>query len=134
MVDAVPPESERARRFAQAVNRLTASNFTDRQSLAFIRSQLTLWRDNDALLAPTLERSFALRELTQISRNLSSLATAGLQALAFIEKGELVPESWRQEQSALVQQAGRPEADLILAIAPAVAKLVEASSSGGLRQ
>jgi len=134
MVDAVPPESERARRFAQAVNRLTASNFTDRQSLAFIRSQLTLWRENDALLAPTLERSFALRELTQISRNLSSLATAGLQALAFIEKGELVPESWRQEQSALVQQAGRPEADLILAIAPAVAKLVEASSSGGLRQ
>src|SRR5271166_5910317 len=128
LVDAVPPESDLARRFAQAVNQLASSNFADQSVLALVRSQLTLWSENDTRLAPALEPSFLLRELIPVSRNLSSLGAIGLQALDHIAKGEPAPESWSKAQFALIQQAEKPQADLLLAIAPAIAKLVEASS------
>lgn len=134
MVDALPPESEAARRFANAVNQLVSSNFADQQRLAFVRSQLTLWRDNDARLAPALAQSLLLQELTPVSRNLSSIGAIGLQALDYIAKGEQSQDSWRQEQIGSIQQMGKPTADLILAIVPAVVKLVEASSGNAAQK
>jgi hexosaminidase len=134
MVDAVAPESEVARRFSDDVNQLAASNSQDAAAKSRIRARLVLWRDNDGQLEALLQNSFLLKELSPVSQKLAALAAVGLQALDFIDNGRTAPESWHNEQSAMIQQAEKPTADLILAVAPAVQKLVDASASGTPRQ
>jgi hexosaminidase len=129
MVDAVAPESEAARRFSGDVDQFAASKFQDVAAEARIRGQLVLWRDNDAELQHLLQNSFLLKELSPVSLNLTTLAAAGLAALDFIDKGQAATDSWHREQTALILQAEKPMADLILAIAPAVQKLVDASAN-----
>ena len=129
MVDAVAPESEMARRFSGDVDQFAASKFQDAAAESRIRAQLVLWRDNDSQLQPLLQNSFLLKELSPVSLNLATLAAAGLAALDNIDKGQPAPDSWHREQSALILQAEKPTADLILAVAPAVQKLVDASAS-----
>jgi hexosaminidase len=129
MVDAVAPESESARRFSGDVEQFAASKFQDASAETRIRAQLVLWRDNGAQLQPLLQNSFLLKELSPVSLNLTTLAAAGLAALDSIDKGEPSTDAWHREQTALIQQAEKPTADLILAVAPAVQKLVDASAS-----
>ena len=129
MVDAVAPTSETARRFSAAVDRLVGSNFRDARAEAEIRGALIAWRDNDAALAPLLHYSYLLKEVSVVSKNVSALAAAGLQALDYVEKKQGVPEAWRAEQAALVQSAGKPTADLNLAIVPGIQKLIEGAAN-----
>jgi hexosaminidase len=129
MVDAVLPESEVARQFSQDVDQFVGSKFQDAKAKSNIRVLLLAWRDNGNELRPLLQNSFLLKELAPVSQTLSSLAGAGLQALDYIDKGERGPDSWHKEQIAIFQQAEKPVADLFLAVAPAVHKLVEASAT-----
>jgi hypothetical protein len=46
-----------------------------------------------------------------------------------VEKKQGVPEAWRAEQVALVQSAGKPAADLNLAIVAGIQKLIEGAAS-----
>jgi len=129
MVDAVLPESEIARQFSQDVEQFVGSKFQDAKAKSDIRALLLAWRDNGNELRPLLQNSFLLKELAPVSQTLSSLADAGLQALDYIDKGERGSDSWLKEQIAIFQQAEKPAADLFLAVAPAVHKLVEASTT-----
>jgi hexosaminidase len=131
LADAVVPESEAARKFLMNVNRFVASNFQDAKAETYIRAALNLWRDNDAQLRPMLQNSYLLKEVSPLSLSLSSLGAAGLQALGYIDRRETAPESWHTQQIAMVQTAEKPTADLILAVAPAVQKLVDAAASTG---
>ncbi len=128
MVDAVLPESEVARRFTQMVNQFVGSNFQDAKAKSNIRALLLVWRDNDNELRPLLQNSYLLKELSPVSQTLSSLGGVGLQALDNIDKGEQGSDSWHKEQIEIFQQTEKPAADLFLAVAPAVQKLVEAST------
>jgi hexosaminidase len=128
MVDAVAPESEVARRFSQAVDQFIGSNFQNEKSKSEVRAFLVSWRDNDNQLQTLLQNSYLLTELSPASQSLSSLGRAGLQALDYIDKAEQQPDAWRTEQIAMFQQAESPAADLFLAVASAVQKLVEASA------
>ena len=129
MVDAVLPESEIARQFSQDVDRFVGSKFQDARAKSDIHALLVTWRDNDNELRPLLQNSFLLKELAPVSQTLSSLAGVGLQALDYIEKGERGSDSWHKEQIAIFQQTEKPAADLFLAIAPAVQKLIEAATT-----
>src|SRR5438067_4218538 len=60
-----------------------------------IRASLTRWRDNQVELQPLAEKSFLVKEVLQLSQNLSALGTAGLAALDYLEHGERAPEQWR---------------------------------------
>jgi hexosaminidase len=131
MVDAVLPESVVAQRFSQDVDQFIGSNFKDAKAKSDIRALLLAWRDNDSELRPLLQNSFLLKELSPVSQTLSSLAGAGLQALDYIEKGERGSNSWHKEQIPIFQQTEKPTADLFLAIAPAIQKLVEAGTTSG---
>ena len=129
MVDVVVPESESARRFSMAVDQFVASNFQDAKAESYIRERLSAWRDNDARLQPLLQNSYLLKEVSPVSQNLSTLGAAGLQALDYIDKHESAPNAWRTQQVALAQEAGKPRADLILAVTPAIQKLL--NQAGG---
>jgi hexosaminidase len=129
MVDAVAPESAAARKFSAAVDQFIANKFQDAAAESYIRQKLTEWRDNDSGLQPLLQNSFLLQEVTPVSQNLATLGAVGLQSLASIDARKPTPGEWRQQQIAAIQQAAMPTADLVLVVAPAVQKLVEASSA-----
>ncbi|PYX87004.1 MAG: hypothetical protein DMG67_20100, partial [Acidobacteria bacterium] len=95
---------------------------------AEIRAMLTRWRDNQAKLEPLLQNSFLLKEADPVSRNLSAVSAAGLRALDYLESGERAPEAWKAQQLALLEQAKKPSAQLLLMIAPSVQKLIQVSA------
>ena len=132
MVDAIAPESAAARKFSAAVDQFIASKFQDAAAESYIRHKLTEWHDNDSALQPLLQNSFLLKEVVPVSQNLAAVGTAGLQALDSIDARKPTSAEWRQQQVAAIQQVAKPTADLVLVIAPAVQKLVEASGGGAV--
>jgi hexosaminidase len=131
IVDAVPLESDAGRRFVELVDQFIAGSCHDVATEARLRSQLTLWRDNDAKLQPLAQRSFLVKEVAARSQDLSALGSAGLAALDAIAKGQPAPDSWKAQQLASIDAAKKPNSQLLLIPAPAVQKLVEAAASGG---
>ena len=116
LIDAARPDSETVRRFAALVDRMGADD------LPRIREWLTLWRDNDARLAPVLSNSALLAEDAEISKDLAAIAEAGLQAL-----DEKHDPAWIAEKRALLDRAKRPRAELLLSVEPSIRKLIEAA-------
>jgi len=126
VVDAARPESDAARQFTDMVNSLLSGKpkpGTETQ----IRAALIHWRDNQVDLQPLAEKSFLVKEVMPLSQNLSALANAGLAALDYLAHGERAPDSWKSQQLALVEQAKKQQAQLLLMIAPAIRKLIDAS-------
>jgi hexosaminidase len=129
LVDAVPPESETARRFGRSVNQFLAGDSRGGAEEAEIRAQLAAWRDNDARLAPLLQRSYLLKELAPLSQKLAALGDAGLQVLDYRDKGERAPAEWTALEMSFIEEAKKPQSDLLLIIVPSVQRLVESVSA-----
>ena len=127
MIDAVYPESDTAREFSNLVQQFSQSRYKDQAAEAQIRNWLTLWRDNDAKLHPLLQQSALLQENIPVSQNLAMLGAAGLQALDYLDKGQPEPDLWKTQQMAVIEQAKKPVAGLLLMVVAPVQKLVEAS-------
>jgi len=127
VVDAVRPESATARQFADAVNELVGGT-PKPGSEARIRELLSRWRDKQVELQPQNEKSLLLKEVTPISQNLSALGAAGLAALDYLDRGEPAPAPWVAAQLALVEQASKPQAQLLIMVAPSVGRLIQASA------
>jgi len=127
LVDTARPESDQARRFHDAVQAYVASGYRDRTAGASIRAQLTAWRDNDPRLHSMLDKSFLMEELAPLSADLSTVGSAGLFALDYLERGATSPQAWRTQQLAALDAAAGPRADLLLMIVPSVKQLEEAS-------
>ena len=127
VIDAVRPESNTARYFADLVDALVAGR-VDSNAKQEVRTLLIRWRDNQSNLQALETQSFLLQEIVPLSQNLSAIAATGLQALDYLDRGERAPDAWATEQFALLGQAQKPRAQLLLMIVPSVQKLVEASS------
>ena len=130
LVDAVPLESDGARRFSELVDKFIASGCHQAETEARLRAQFSLWRDNDAKLQPLAQRSFLVKEVAQNSQDLSALGVSGLAALDFIAKGGGAPEDWKAQQLGVMEQLKKPKAQLLLMPAPATQRLIEAASAG----
>ena len=130
VVDAIPLESDAARRLSELVNRFIAISCLDGDAAEFLRAQFTTWRDNDAKLQPLAQRSFLVREVAARSQDLSTLATIGLAALDAIAKHQPAPDSWKTRQLSALDKLKTQKAQLLLMPVPAVQKLVEAAAGG----
>jgi hypothetical protein len=86
------------------------------------------WRDNQEKLQPFEINSFLLKEAVPISQNLSALGAAGLQAMDYISDGKTPSGDWTKELMALAEQAKKPQAQLLLMVAPPIEKLIQAAS------
>jgi hexosaminidase len=126
VVDAVRPESATAREFADSVDALTAGN-SKPGTEALVRTLLSRWRDNQVELQPMFEKSILLKEVGPLSQNLSAVGAAGLAALDYLDRGEPAPASWVMQQLTVVEQAKKPQAQLLIVVVPAVEKLIQAS-------
>ena len=125
LIDAARPESEPARQFRVQVDRYLAQ--PSPEVLAQLRAELQSWKDNDARLQPQIAKSFLMNELAPLSANLASVSDIGLQALSYIEQKQPAPDQWRMQSLQKIAEASKPQADLLVMIAPGVQKLVEAT-------
>jgi hexosaminidase len=123
----VRPESATARQFADSVNALVAGSARPGTE-ARVRSLLNRWRDNQLELQPLFEKSLLLKEVAPISQNLSALGGAGLAALDYLDRGEKAPAAWVTQQTTIVEQAKKPQSQLLIVVAPSIQKLIEASA------
>jgi hexosaminidase len=127
VIDAARPESTTARQFGNLVDTLIAGK-ADSEVKEEIKALLIGWRDNQTNLQRLESQSFLLKEIVPLSQNLSAVATTGLRALDYMDRGERAPAAWATQQFALLEQAQKPKAQLLLMVVPSVQKLVEASS------
>ncbi|HXJ95188.1 MAG TPA: family 20 glycosylhydrolase [Terriglobia bacterium] len=123
LVDATRPESDTAREFAALVDNWRANKDQ-------IRKQLTVWRDNQTGLILLMQNSGLLQEDIPLAQDVSALASAGLQALDYLDSGKPAPPGWVAEQLGLVERASKPRAEMLIMIAAPVGKLVEAARQG----
>jgi len=126
--DAVPPESDLAREFQEIAKRIASGTATPQQWQQ-ARQWLLLWRDNDAKLEPLLAQSFLTQDLTPVSRNLSEVAKIGLQALDDLHENRVVNSEVRQRNIDFLKSAAKPQAVLLLVVAPSVESLVQATKA-----
>jgi len=124
--DAVPPESDLAREFHDMAKRIVSRKATN-EDWQQARQLLSLWRDNDARLQPWLTQSFLTQDLAPVSRNLSQAAEIGWQALDDLREDRLVNSELRQRNIDFLKAAAKPQAVLLLMVAPSVELLVEAT-------
>ena len=125
LVDAVSPESDTGRVFMSICTRIAAGNATP-QDWQQAHDWLVLWRDNDAKLEPTLGNSELTEELVPVSQSLHQTAEIGLQVLDGLQKGEAMNADVQKQDLAAVMGAEKPQAVLLLTVAPAVELLVKA--------
>ena len=128
LIDAVYPESDTAIQFTNLVQQYAKSGYKDQAAAAQIRSWLMLWRTNDAKLHAELGQSSLLEEDAPLSQNLAMLGAAGLQALDYLDKGQPEPDLWKTQQLAVIDQAKKPVAGLLLMVTAPVQQLVEAGA------
>ena len=127
LVDAVPPESETARKFSDTVKRIVAGNASP-QDWQRARAWLTKWHDNDAALQPTLVQSSITAELAPVSSELAQVSAIGLEALDDLQNHRVMPQDTLQQHLQVLTQAKKPKAVLRDMVAPSVQLLVNAAA------
>ncbi len=127
LVDAIPPESDEARRFRSLATAIAAGDATPAQWQQ-ARSMLTQWRGNQQKLAPTLDRSPLTAELAPVSATLSRVAAIGLDAMLEIESGQHSNAQMTTEWLAELKAAETPQAVLILPIVAPIRALVQTAA------
>ena len=126
LVDAVPPESDTARQFKGICSRIAAANATP-EDWQQAQAWLTLWRDNDARLEPKLGSSDLTEELRPVSASLKQVAEIGLAAIDSIHQQKPLSAEVQKTDLELVKVAEKPQAVLLLQIAPGVEMLVKSA-------
>ena len=73
-------------------------------------------------------QSFLMKETAPLSQNLAAVASAGLEALEYLDRGERAPAEWKAKAGGAPSTgAASNSAQLLLMIVPSVQKLVEAA-------
>jgi hexosaminidase len=126
LVDAVPPESDTARKFHDLCTRIAAGSATP-QEWQQAHDWLTLWRDNDARLQPLATGSAITAELVPLSASLHQVAEIGLQTLDALSQHQALTADAQRHDLDLLTAAKKPQAVLLLMVAPAVEVLVKSA-------
>lgn len=126
LVDAVPPESERARQFGDLVKAIIGGTASQEQWQT-AQQWLTAWRDNDAKLEPTLKNSDITAELAPLSQTVSQVSTIGLRALDALQNHHPADAAATQNDLQTLKAAEKPQAVLRDMIVKPVEQLVQAA-------
>jgi hypothetical protein len=70
-------------------------------------------------------QSGLLNDLGPVSQNLARVAAIGLQALDYLDRRN-APTGWASQQEGFLEEAAKPNADLLIAVVPGVQTLVTA--------
>jgi hexosaminidase len=124
LVDAARPESLMARHFHELVEEFLRGP-SKPGAEAEIRAFLIRWSSNQIDLQPLVESSFLMKEVAPVAQDLSTLGATGLEALAYLDRGIRPPADWTVRKQALLEEAKKPKAQVLLMIVPAIQELVD---------
>ncbi|MDZ7335806.1 MAG: family 20 glycosylhydrolase [candidate division KSB1 bacterium] len=124
VVDAARPDAKVARLFRNRVDSLLANPSSANGLWQAIKNDLVLWQNNHELLKPIIAGSPILREIESLSYDLSQLATVGLQAIHYLETGQLADRTWKANSLQIANQAKTPRGETELMIISAIEKLI----------
>lgn len=127
LVDSIAPESDVAREFSNSVDRYLTTGRSDMEVDGSIERRLSHWLRTAALVMPVLESNGILSETVPVAQTLKQVCRTGLEALAALRSGEQASADRTKAKLALLDEAAKPKADLLIQIVPAVKKLVEAA-------
>jgi len=85
------------------------------------------WSGNVPQLLPLLEANGILTETLPVATTLDEVCKAGLDALASLRSGKAADSGWTQAKLALLTEAAKPKAEMLIQIVPGVKQLVEAA-------
>ncbi len=127
LVDSIPPESDAAREFRDAVDAYLAAPQDHRDSRQ-LRQHLTEWASAVQQVRPMLQTNSLLTEDVPVADSLASLCEIAQRALDYLDRGpsDKAAENWKQQALRDVQKDSMAQADMLIQIAPGVQKLVEA--------
>ena len=120
VVDAARPDAEVARHFRNLMDEYLNTGQNERKIVRW----LVIWKENDAKLQPIIEKSPILWEIKTLSRNLSRLASIGIQAVNYYRAKKVPPKKWQTKAEEVLTRAAEPQAQTELMILPAIQKLV----------
>jgi len=125
LVDAIPPESDAARDFRNAVDRYLAGAKPEADAEA-LRKKLAAWSESAKAVRPMLDRNSLLVEDIPVADSVARLSQAGQEALSSLTSQSPASSDWKQRNLTAIGDAAKPRANLLIPIAPAIQKLVEA--------
>ncbi|MDH3745108.1 MAG: family 20 glycosylhydrolase [Acidobacteriota bacterium] len=127
-VDAARPDAAPARRFRSSVERLSAGGFEDSQEIDAARSWLRLWEDNHGALEEVFRTSPALAEVESLSRDVSEISEAALDALDFLGERKTASLDWLRPRLERLEAARESRGQLELMIVEPLSKLLCAAA------
>jgi hexosaminidase len=126
LVDAARPDSAPARAFATKVEALVAA--PSRVTAEPVVKQLTEWRELAGYLGGLATRSPGVQGAGALLRSLDDASRVGSDAAQAIVAGRTLSAEWLAAQSALLDQAARPQGAVELPIIKSLQQLVEAAA------
>ena len=130
LVDAVPPESGEAARFARLVDDLLADP-SHRSGEGEVTAALARWRRLPVELETHVAGNPMLAEARPLVADLGALSTLGLRALEALHGGAAL--ELQAGDAALLERASEPCAELRLAVVPPLRRLIGAAATPSVR-
>ncbi len=126
LVDSIAPESNAAREFRDAVDRFLAAPQAQRNS-EDLRRKLTQWSEAALEVRAMGQQNSLLIEDIPVADGLKELCRTGLESLTYLDGKAQASTSWKDHaKTTVAQYTYKRIGDLLLPIAPGVAKLVDA--------
>jgi hexosaminidase len=123
LVDSIPPESNAAREFNNAVDRYLSGAEASPQSLT---KDLVKWHDNAEQILPMLRDNSLLEENIPLAEAVVALCQIGQDAIAARSLNQ--PDALKADSAATVASASERKGDILIQIAPGIQKLVAAGA------
>ncbi|MGI8960949.1 MAG: beta-N-acetylhexosaminidase [Bryobacteraceae bacterium] len=125
LVDSISPESNTAREFRNAADRYLAGPRQEADA-EILRKELATWSDTAKAVRRTLASNSLLLEDIPVADSLVRLCQSGQEALSSLNSRHPANSDWKQRNLAAIGDAAKPQADMLIQIAPAIQKLVDA--------
>ena len=122
LVDAIPPESETARVFLNAVDQYIA--MPDSVMADALKKQLARWGQIAQTVKPVLQSNPVLEENLPVAEALTTLSQIGIEALTYAATP--ATSDWKDRTAGLIKDASTHHAGLMLPFVPGIQKLIDA--------
>jgi hexosaminidase len=129
-VDAIVPDPASRQEIAHEVASVLDTSHPGESQFAIIelRKRFTQWQQAAPALIAMARRSPRLSDIDVRARQLSSLASIGLESLAFLQANTAPPPDWQNNQSAVLADAGKPSALVRFTFLPSLQRLMNAAA------
>jgi len=127
LVDTLMPESKVAREFSNIVESFLVFPEYSAENSDELHKYLNQWLLNDSALQSILDQSYILKEIQPLADTVAELSGYATEALSYLESRQKPTENWQQRASVLLEKAEEPQAEIFIAVLPAMKKLIEAA-------